>query len=536
MNPPHETVSPLDSIWSRYVTAIAKGENKELQEGITLETLDLAGLKLNKNSTPLIDYKEIAADVLGKNRLLGGYFDGFHILTVRDICQTLSKIPDPQTTYVVGHQNPDADSIVSAIFEAVRRNYVYPDKSCIPWVEKIPMYVQKMLGAEFTRLLLEIPKPLYHNDIILVDCHTFNFGEQSQVKGIIEHHMVTTNLPRHITVTQDRSWSTTIQIYIKLLGSGLDLDPPTARLMTAASICQAEPGLLTRCPGSDRIALNRMRWLGKKLLNDYWSILKLIMGDENKAIAFHRDYRQTSFGFVVIHCLKYSNFTFMARRNNEIHHLPLTVVKEVRVSMSPPYTSSERITLVFNEKFYNKGFRIGAAITIKAACQEFHGKVFPLKRYELNLEGISTQTPRPLLTPLLEKLVQEQLRFFYSKSIGRYISAGFYSGSSATYGIAKTLRAPLTLENVKTLLKGQTNTSFLNIQQYREVCEELEELGDTYFLSMLKEKEAVSTFRPTYADICDMDFSLDFDYDNNTVDVVVNPRLFSIFEEVTTIA
>lgn len=172
---------------------------------------------------------------------------------------------------------------------------------------------------------------------------------------------------------------------------------------------------------------------------------------------------------------------------------------------------------------------MGATVTVKAACQEFHDKTFPLKRYELNLEGIATQTPRPLLTSHLEKIVQEQLKFFYSKRIGRFIPAGFYSGSRDLHGIPKPPQASLSLEEVKTLLKNSTNTSFPNTQQSREVCEELEELGDAFFLARMKDKESVETFRPTYKDIPDFNISIDYDDETRDLAVHIKARLFSIF-------
>jgi hypothetical protein len=344
--------------------------------------------------------------------------------------------------------------------------------------------------------------------------------------------MVNATFPKFVAVSQDRSWSSTIQVYIKLLGAGFDLDKYTARILTAATMSQAEPALMDRCPATDRLALNRLKYLCEHMSRNYGHLLCCIMGDETQLKMFYQDYRQTSFGFAVIHCREYSDFIALAKENNRANHLSLTVVKEVRASVYPPFVCSERIILVFNDNFYDKGFRMGATITVKAACQEFHDKTFPLKRYELNLEGIAIQTPRPLLTPHLEKIVQEHLKFFYSKRIGRFISAGFYSGGRDLHGIPTPPQAPLSLEEVKTLLRDSTNTSFLNIQQFREFCDELEELGDTDFLARMKDREAVETFRPTYLDIPDLNISIDYDDEKRAIDVFIKPRLFSIFDEV----
>lgn len=52
------------------------------------------------------------------------------------------------------------------------------------------------------------------HDIILVDYHSFRAGREYQVKGIIDHHIVSRTFPYYISISQEVSWSSTVQIYV----------------------------------------------------------------------------------------------------------------------------------------------------------------------------------------------------------------------------------------------------------------------------------------------------------------------------------
>lgn len=59
------------------------------------------------------------------------------------------------------------------------------------------------------------------------------------------------------------------------------------------------------------------------------------------------------------------------------------------------------------------------------------------------------------------------------------------------YGISQTPLCGLSFEDVKKLLHCSANTSFMTLQQYWGVYEELSELNDTHFLEMLRDREYV---------------------------------------------
>ena len=46
----------------------------------------------------------------------------------------------------------------------------------------------------------------------------------------------------------------------------------------------------------------------------------------------------------------------IAKENNRKHHLPLSIIKQILAKREAPWIASERITLVFNDNFHDKGF------------------------------------------------------------------------------------------------------------------------------------------------------------------------------------
>jgi len=173
------------------------------------------------------------------------------------LLDTLRGRPDQNTVYVMGHIRPDADSVISSIFEAVRRQMAYPGSSTA-WSESIPREVQHILGPEAVELLLKIPSPLPSNHVVLVDCHKVDPKYQMAVRSIIDHHIINKEFPYYVALSHEVSWSSTIQVYIKILGSGFELSLTMAKMLLEGTRLEAEPTLLLDMSDCDRLAVQRL--------------------------------------------------------------------------------------------------------------------------------------------------------------------------------------------------------------------------------------------------------------------------------------
>jgi hypothetical protein len=159
------------------------------------------------NFNKLLDERdqERVFDLLGKKRILLGNYEGLQTITISDIHKILSGKPAKSTTYVVGHEHPDADSVVSSIFEAVRRNLIYSDQNCLPWAPSIPPGVLSIIGPEIAGMMLKVPEFSEYHRLTLVDCHRCDGANDSQVIGVIDDHQMTKKFPAYVALSNESS-------------------------------------------------------------------------------------------------------------------------------------------------------------------------------------------------------------------------------------------------------------------------------------------------------------------------------------------
>lgn len=93
---------------------------------------------------------------------------------------------------------------------------------------------------------------------MLVDTHTIDPPYSNLVRSIIDHHIINEQFPYYVALSQEVSWSSTIQVYIKILGPGMDLNAKAARILAEATKLEAEPKLMHRMSELDRLALKRL--------------------------------------------------------------------------------------------------------------------------------------------------------------------------------------------------------------------------------------------------------------------------------------
>lgn len=489
--------TPLDAIWPIYESKTFGRDDHEIEQ--FLMSIDPENLLLTDNMDAFEAEKgrDRLADLVGKRRLLQANFDGLRTVDDGDICNALATTPVEETTYVTGHSNPDADAIVSSIFEATRRYLVYPERTFVAWAERVPPVVRHILGAKITTLLSDTPRFQPYHDIVLVDCHSLDPSSQHQVKSVIDHHIISKTFPYYVSVSQEVSWSSTIQVYIKMLGSGLDLNARTARILLEATRLEAEPSLLQSMSKIDRIAIRRLEALAGETTS-YDDLMVLLISGTSTIDPFMEDYKETLYGFAVIKTQREASFEKRALKNNVDNHLPLTIVKQVIYESNHHQfgtTLNEIISLYFNDNFYDKGFRSAVRKIVTTACQVFHGTAH-VKEHgsSIIMTGVPSQTPRLLMMPLLEDLVREHRKFFYSPSIDKYVSCGFFSAAQGAYGLPSDNLHPttcLSFDDVKSLLANQSNTSFLSLRQYWKVYHERDALRDTESLRSLRDKQFV---------------------------------------------
>jgi hypothetical protein len=126
----YQVDNPIDSIWEEYENKTLQRNDKEIfsfLQNLNLSRLDkpmdgLDGFLFEKN-------RERLNDLAGKKRLIEGNFEGLKPISLNTMITAHSSEPNDHTTYITGHEHPDADAVVGAVFEAVRR-HAYYGKPC----------------------------------------------------------------------------------------------------------------------------------------------------------------------------------------------------------------------------------------------------------------------------------------------------------------------------------------------------------------------------------------------------------------------
>ncbi|KAK2597396.1 hypothetical protein QQS21_006020 [Conoideocrella luteorostrata] len=455
---PPSLVIPIEDFWCRYEHLTLRRNDDEIKkffisidpEEIVVKDDGLDDFVFQKNT-------ERFYDLVGKKRLIERCFDGLKTINVVEITPATS--PDTITTYVTGHPNPDADSIVSSVFEAARRNVLY-GTHCVAWSDRVPPTVAHILGSKICANLLAMPKFGPTHDIVLVDCHSTEEECEYQVKSIIDHHVISQRFPYYVAISQEISWSSTIQVYIKYLGSGLDLDPPSARMLLEATLLEAEPHLMAKMSLLDKLALERLTLIAK-WSTSYADLMTRLINEANTPDPFMNDYKQTLYGFAVVKTRSLTCFKARAEANNTENYLPLTIVKQVVYNSQFNTVLYESISLYFNGDFHDKGLKIAILDSVSRACQAFHGS------NHVSVRGMEVKV-------LLLKSHRNA------------------DGPSVTLRDQPT--APTTgisFADVTSLLSPATNTSFLSLKQYWEVYKECVSLKHRIMEHSLRNKQYV---------------------------------------------
>ena len=129
-----EKESPIHSIWNEYEYLTQRKDDIAIREFLASLQVEEQHIEstfnefANDKDNEFVNDKEreMWYDLAGKIRLLAEDFAGLLMIDESMIGKCLSAEPYEQTTFVTGHARPDADAIVSAIFEAVRRSLLRP--------------------------------------------------------------------------------------------------------------------------------------------------------------------------------------------------------------------------------------------------------------------------------------------------------------------------------------------------------------------------------------------------------------------------
>ncbi|KAK5119408.1 hypothetical protein LTR85_007508 [Meristemomyces frigidus] len=408
---------------------------------------------------------EVVADLRGKTRLLRGNFEDLLIMDYDRLISALPTCEDAVETVVHGHAHPDADAV------------------CAAWAESIPPEVAHILGRQLCDLLSHTP-PNADHALVLVDCQQQACA--NPVKAVIDHHPRGTTYPYYVAQSYETSWSSILQVYIKLLGSGFDLDPVTAKMLAETTILEAEPELMHVMGKIDRLALERLRRISAPMTS-YPDLMAMMTESTDRSHQFSSDYKEDDFGFAVVQCRRSQPACFedLAQANNVLRELPMTIVKQELADRKHVISSLTDKTYVELLDTYIANGDCAQSTLVNGGQASIKVNISPAKPAQIHPQDCDQSTGLP------QRLVSPDA--YEDRTLWRYWSPDS-ERNVATRGHIFVLDRP---------------------------CIDLK----------ISPEEATRrlTFRPIYKDIPNISYDTMPDK-QQWVQLVVRPRLFSIFE------
>jgi len=362
--------------------------------------------------------------------------------------------------FVMGHDNPDTDTVVAAMVEAFRQHLLHGRESVfLPVVpgDRMPDEIAELIGPELAGALLFAHGPEYavasktgRPEWVMVDR---NVGpEQPDTRAIIDHHYpsevcLRQQIPRRILF----AGSTCALEAQRFYGLGFAIPQGMARILHGGTLMDTENRFPGKMTSLDVVAMDRLK--GASGVPDesafYRRLMDRLVRCSDPDQLFIRDYKEdwSFFGFAVAKSVgildasraaSVERLCDLALENNRRTNLPLTLLKIVDYDDNAETIRRERMCTVFSE---------GASPDFRAAVQEAIVAIIrhespPHVRIEtsdsaIEYWGIGTQLSRKKLAPVLDPVVSAFHRYFWSPNAGIHLRRDFLRDNEALQEAAR---------------------------------------------------------------------------------------------------
>lgn len=362
--------------------------------------------------------------------------------------------------FVIGHTNPDTDTVVSAMAEAYRQHLVHGKESkFIPVVpgNKVPNEVAELFGDKLSSHFLLTDSGEYltaskagRPEWIMVD---HNIGpEQPDTRAIIDHHYpsdvsLRQQIPRRIIF----AGSTTALVAQRFYGLGLEIPPEMAKILHGAALMDTENRFVGKMTPLDELIMDRLQ--NTSGVTDesgfYQRLMRKLISCYDPEELFTRDYKEDwrFFGFAVAKGIGVldddksdlvARLQELAKENNYGKNLPLTLLKIVNYAENAETITRERAYPVFkdgaSEEFKSA---VQDAITTIIQHESPPGVQIEVKDGAIEYWGVGTQLSRKKLAPVLDPVITAFNQYFYSLSTGLYFKRDFLRKTEGLEEIAQ---------------------------------------------------------------------------------------------------
>ncbi len=435
--------------------------------------------------------------------------------------EALSK--KKRIVFVMGHKNPDTDTVVSCLAEAYRNNLLDKTTFYIPVIQgsRIPDEIKKLLGDEISHSILLTDNPDYITALnsgqarwILVDQNVSEI--QRFAISIVDHHILSNKAKKQdISKTWEMVGSTTALVTQKFHGMGVEVDKDLARILYGATLMDTENRSDKKMTYKDGLVMDDLKNISE-IEDDkefYQDLMSHLLNTDDAELLFNRDYKQDwgIFGFAVakvkgafsekgeeIKKDLLNRLVDLAKKNNKDKNFPLTVVKVADYLDDNETINQERVYLIFNQyvlpEFKDTMFKF---IT-KIIQNEFRNKNVQVRQTENSVDfwGVGDQLSRKVTAPFLEPIVEAFNEYYYSPSTNLYVKREFLKINEQIQQAAQELGIELSVDregrinnitfNEAKQLLNYLGLDMMSLSEYWKVLKEAEENHDEQMLKHLR--------------------------------------------------
>ncbi len=424
--------------------------------------------------------------------------------------------------FVMGHKNPDTDTVVSCLFESWRNHILNQEKIIyIPIVQnhKIPDEVRALLGNKISDSILLDRAPEYFRakQSGLARWISVDQNREPEIQkyfiSIIDHHIASEisklqDLPK----TMEIIGSCTALIVQKMLGMGMSFDEDLGRILHGATLMDTENRVFHKMTTKDVLIMNYLKYLSR-IENErefYGHLMSFLLNTDDPDILFGRDYKEDwGFGFAVAKIKKgfkdtgkevkrnlLKKMTDLAAQNNINKNLPLTILRITDYKNDNITVNRERVYLVFNNASSSE-FKSAIFNALEKIIEFEFGKI-NIKTTPKYIEfwGTGMQLSRKKTAPILEPIVKIFNEYFYSPSNKLWIKRDFLKKSRNVTQAAKKLKLKITFDEERRvhyitypeakLLSKKMSFKILALREYWQALKDAKKIKDIQMIESLQ--------------------------------------------------
>lgn len=353
--------------------------------------------------------------------------------------------------FVMGHRNPDSDTVVSSLFEAYRLylSNCKEDIVYLPLVQsaKMPREIRTILGEIISDNLLYAEKMAVDawvkqgNVKFVYTDQNYQREYQKYVSLITDHHQLSKELcggemqiPCHV----EQVGSCTSLIARKLVGQGYDFDQRLSQMLYSAMLMDTENRVAHKMTVWDEQVMDAFKEKADITSDEEWyqSLMLELISEVDGESLYRRDYKHFfGFGFAVLKVSGMLDTPFydawlekvlwLAAEDNKVHNDYLTIVKLTDYKRGGLTVDKERLYCVWN-KCADDILRDRLAELL----QKIIALCLPQAKIELKKEYIEVsqagkQLSRKKIVPAVESLLRYLGQYVFAESIGKWVSRDF---------------------------------------------------------------------------------------------------------------